>query len=84
LLLVQQPMHRHAVQHHHDRIRDLWGPAFLDTGGTRWTVYRSTSTLCASAVTRSIQPRPVAAAVMNPVIGSLLVRAVEKRGDFRI
>src|SRR5947208_1518629 len=32
LLLVQQPMHHHAVQHHHDRIRDVRGPAFIDTG----------------------------------------------------
>jgi hypothetical protein len=32
LLLVQQPMHHHAVQHHHDRIRDVRGPAFLDPG----------------------------------------------------
>jgi hypothetical protein len=29
-------------------------------------------------------PADAAAAVMNPVIGSWLVRAVEKRGDFRI
>ena len=32
LLFVQQPMHYHAVQHHHDRIRDVRGPAFIDTG----------------------------------------------------
>src|SRR5258705_2355901 len=31
LLLVQQPMHHHAVQHHHDRIRDVRGPTFVDT-----------------------------------------------------
>ena len=32
LFLVQQPMHDHAVQHHHDRIRDARGSAFIDTG----------------------------------------------------
>src|SRR6266850_5118534 len=30
--LVQQPMHHHAMQHHHDRIGDVHGPAFIDTG----------------------------------------------------
>src|ERR1700730_769290 len=32
LLLVQKPMHYHAVQHHHDRIRDLHRSAFINTG----------------------------------------------------
>src|ERR1700732_3836281 len=32
LLLVQKSMHYHAVQHHHDWIRDLRGSAFIDAG----------------------------------------------------
>src|SRR6478735_6259062 len=32
LLLVQQPMHHHTVQHHHDWICDVRGPALVDTG----------------------------------------------------
>ena len=59
LLLVQQPMHHHAVQHHHDRIRDVRGPAFIDTGahemgGVSFDLDSSAHPL----VTRSIQPRP--------------------------
>jgi hypothetical protein len=30
--LVQQPVHHHAVQHHHDRICDARGFAFVDSG----------------------------------------------------
>ena len=58
LLLVQQPMHHHAVQHHHDRIGDVRGPAFIDAGTHDMGGVSFDLAPCASAVTRSIQPRP--------------------------